>query len=237
MSEHKYVYPWSLKDATVLEEVDLWRESYRDNCTCARAIEKAIENNYDNNVLQTDAARDIIAEFGYNLVNWVLANTIQQHDEDGRYSRENKEWAKSFYIPEDDNRWHFCVGSHPGLVDLFTNRVRKEWQNLGLFDQSHCTGETDYEDRLIVMKPTSLKDEYKSPDYQLFFATGGFGCDPKARGTAVTGHFLKDDEYAQFRRSDFIGVIKDECIPEWAQEKLKLYITPEETADIKMEDM
>lgn len=235
MSGRKYVYPWSLKDATAHQEVDLWRESYRDNCTCARAIEKTIENNYSDNRLETDAAREIIAEYGYNRVNWVLANTIQQHDEDGRYSHDNKEWAKPFYIPEDEVRWHFCVGSHPGLVNMFVDRVRKEWQNLGLFDRSHCTDEANYEDRLIVMKPSSLKDEYKHPDYQLFFASDGFGCNPKARGTAVTGHFLKDDEYAEFRRSDFIGVIKDECIPEWAQEKMKQYIDHEETAGIKME--
>lgn len=235
MAGRRYVYPWSLKDAIAAQEVDLWRESYKDNCTCARAIEKAIADNYSDNRLETDAAREIISEYGYNRVNWVLANTIQQHDEDGRYSQDNKEWAKSFYIPEDDVRWHFCVDSHPGLVNLFADRVRKEWQDLGLFDRSHCTDEPNYEDRLIILKPSSLKDEYKAPEYQLFFARGGFGCDPNLRGTVVSGHFLIDDEYAQFRRADFIGVIKDECIPEWAQEKLKQYVDPEETADIIME--
>lgn len=235
MATHKVVYRWSQDYAKRYDELDQWRESYRENCSCARTIEKAIENNYNDNILETDAVREVIAEFGYNRVNWVLANTIQQHDEDGRYSHENKEWAKSFYIPEDDVRWHFCVGSHPGLVDLFTNRVRKEWQSLGLFDRSHCTDEDNYKDRLIVLKPTSLKDEYKSPEYQLFFARSGFGCDPNLRGTAVSGHFLKDDEYAQFRRSDFIGVIKDECIPEWAQEKLQAMQDQDEATDIKME--
>lgn len=95
MSGRKYIYPWSLKDASAHQEIDLWRESYRENCSCARtiekAIEKAIENNYNDNILETDAVREVIAEFGYNRVNWVLANTIQQHDEDGRYSHENKE--------------------------------------------------------------------------------------------------------------------------------------------------
>lgn len=85
------------------------------------------------------------------------------------------------------------------------------------------------------MKPSSLKDQYKTPDFQLFYATGGFGCDPKKVGTQVSGYFLKDGEYAHFRRSDFIGVIKDECIPEWAQEKLKQYQQSEETINIQME--
>ena len=234
---NKSVYPWSREDAIANNELELWRESYRDNCTCARAIEKAIKDGYKDNSLNTDAAKDIIAEYGYNRVNWVLANTIQQHDIDGRYSPRNKEWANTIYIPNDENRWHFCVGSHPGLTNMFVDQVRKEWQDLGLYDHSHCTDEQDYADRLLVIKPSSLKDEYKQPDYQLFFAKGGFGCDPKASGTVVYGHFLKDDEYAQFRRSDFIGVIKDEFVPEWAEEKLQQYTNPEQTTEMKMEEM
>lgn len=234
---NKSVYPWSREDAIANNELELWRESYRDNCTCARAIEKAIKDGYKDNSLNTDAAKDIIAEYGYNRVNWVLANTIQQHDIDGRYSLGNKEWANTIYIPNDENRWHFCVGSHPGLTNMFVDQVRKEWQALGLYDHSHCSDETNYTDHLLVIKPSTLKDEYKHPDYQLFFAKGGFGCDPKASGTVVYGHFLKDDEYAQFRRSDFIGVIKDEYIPEWAEEKLQQYTNPEETTEMKMEEM
>ncbi|MBO5016000.1 MAG: DUF3849 domain-containing protein, partial [Bacteroidaceae bacterium] len=180
-------------------------------------------------------AKDIIERYGYNRVNWVLANTIQRKDADGRLSQQNKEWANSFYIPDDEMRWHFEVDSHPGLTDLFVNRVRKEWQSLGLFDRSHCTDENDYEGKLLVINPSTLKDQYKTPDFQLFFATSGFGCDPTKLGTAVYGFFLKDDEHTHFRRSDFIGVIKDECIPEWAQEKLQLMQEASEDAGMKME--
>ena len=76
MAKHVSVYQWSLKEAQKLGEVDLWRESYKENCTCARAIEQAIDDNYADNRLNTDAAKDIIERFGYNRVNWVLANTI-----------------------------------------------------------------------------------------------------------------------------------------------------------------
>ena len=104
-----------------------------------------------------------------------------------------------------------------------------------MFDRSHCSEEADYEGKLLALKPSTLKDEYKTPDFQLFFATSGFGCDPTKIGTAVYGFFLKDDEHTHFRRSDFIGVVKDECIPEWAQEKLQAMNEPDESADIKME--
>lgn len=235
MAEHKSVYLWSLSEAKKLGEVDLWRESYKENCSCARAIEKCIENGYKDNCLNTDAAKDIIDTFGFNRVNWVLANTIQRKAADGRFSPENKSWAKNLYIPKDETAWHFEVDSHPGLTDLFVNRIRKEWQALGLFDRSHCTEETDYEGKLLVMNPSTLKDQYKTPDFQLFFATSGFGCDPTKLGTAVYGFFLKDDEHTNFRRSDFIGVIKDECIPEWAQEKLQSMQGQTEENGIKME--
>ncbi len=235
MSDSKSVYRWSLRDAKHSNEVDLWRESHRENCSCARAIEKAINENYHDNHLDTDVAQGIIAQFGYNRVQWVLANTIQYHSEDGRFSISNKEWAEKFYIPNDEDRWHFSVESHPGFVNMFVDRVRQEWQNLGLYDRNHCTDEGNYEGRLLVMKPTTLKDEYKTPDFQLFYATSGFGCDPTAVGTQVAGYFLKDDEYAHFRRADFIGVMKDECIPEWAQEKLAQYQELDPTTDIKME--
>ena len=116
------------------------------------------------------------------------------------------------------------------------NRVRNEWQSLGLFDRSHCTDEGDYEGKLLILRPSTLKDEYKTPEDQLFFATSGFGCDPTKIGTAVYGFFLKDDEHTHFRRSDFIGVIKDECVPDWAKEKLEA-LNSSESEDISIGGM
>lgn len=36
------LYEWSLEDAVRNNERDLWRESYKENCVCARALETAI---------------------------------------------------------------------------------------------------------------------------------------------------------------------------------------------------
>ena len=150
----------------------------------------------------------------------MLANTLQEKSHDGRFSRDNKTWANDFFIPNDDMRWHFCVESHPGLTDIFINQARKAWQELDLFDRSHCADDADYTGKLLILKPSVLKDEFKTPDYQLFYAESGFGCSPTAFGRKVFGKFLKDGENTNFNRSDFLGVIKDACIPEWAAEKL-----------------
>lgn len=221
MAEHKPVYRYSLKNAAAHNEREQWRESHRENCECARAVEDVISDNYHDNILE-DVTGRIIEHFGFDRVNWVLANTVRNKMYDGRFSRSNKEWAQAFYIPNDDAKWDFCVGAHPGLTDIFINQTRRAWQALNLFDNTHCSDETDYTGKLLLLKPSVLKDEYKSPDFQLFYAQSGFGCIAAARGRKVFGFFLKDGEKTSFNRSDFIGVIKDKHIPEWAREKLAM---------------
>ena len=227
MADHKLLYRWSLQDAIAHNEVQDWRDSYKENCDCARAIERAIADHYHDNILE-DGTKDVIDRYGFDRVNWVLANTLQEKAHDGRFSQENKKWAKGFFIPSDDVRWHFCVESHPGLTDLFINQAREAWQKLGLFDSSHCSEDSDYAGKLLILNPSVLKDEYKASDYQLFYAESGFGCSPTASGRKVFGKFLKDGENTNFNRSDFLGVIKDECIPEWAAEKLAELEPPDE---------
>ena len=221
MPEKKPLYTCSMKEAIEHDELADWRESYKENCDCARAIEKAIREHYQDNVLE-DCAEEILEQYGFDRVNWVLANTIRQNMEDGRFSHENKSWARKLYIPNDEVRWHFSVDSHPGLTDLFCNQVRKAWQKLGFFDHSHCVseqdGEIDYKGKVLVLKPTVLKEECRMPDNQLFLATGGFGCAPDSHGRKVLGYFLNDREETHFYRADFIGVIREECLPNWARE-------------------
>ncbi len=224
MPDHKPLYRWSLETANHNDERDLWRESYKENCDCARAIEKIIADNYDGRRLGHNLAEQIIERYGFDRVNWVLANTVQQKKEDGRFSCENKEWAKGIYIPRDDVRWHFTVESHPGLTDLFLDQARHAWQALELFEAGHCISETDgemdYTNQVLALKPEGLKDAFKTPGDQLFLAKSGFGCRPDALGRKVYGQFLKDGENTHFYRQDFLGVLKDEYLPEWAAEKL-----------------
>ena len=126
MADHKPLYRWSLQDAIAHNEVQDWRDSYKENCDCARAIERAIADHYHDNVLE-DGTKDVLDRYGFDRVNWVLANTLQEKAHDGRFSQENKKWAKGFFIPSDDVRWHFCVESHPGLTDLFIDQAREAW--------------------------------------------------------------------------------------------------------------
>ncbi len=230
MREHIDLYLYSREEAVRMSELKDWRESYRANCDCARAIERAIRDHYSDSILH-DCMQPLIEEYGFNRVNWVLANTLQQKHGDGRFSGDNRQWANSFYIPRDENNWQFTVESHPGLVDLAVSQTRKAWQALGLFDSSHClserNGELDYAGKVVVIDPSIFKDKYKTPDDQLFLAQGGFGCAPHARGRKVFGTFLKDGEETHYQRSDIIGILKDEHLPDWAREKLTELTPPD----------
>ena len=220
MAEHKPLYPCSLAEAIRSNERDLWRESYKENCDCARAIERTIGENYHDNRLE-DCAKLLIERYGFDRVNWVLANTVQQKKDDGRISNANKEWAKAISIPNDDVRWHFTVESHPGLTDIFLNQVRKAWQDLKLFEGKHCTAEEDYRGQVVVIRPDVLADEFKTPENQLFYAEGGNGCRPDSLGTKVFGQHLNDGEKGYYRRAEIVGVLSDEHLPDWAREKVE----------------
>ena len=226
----RLLYVGTLEDAIRSGEKEQWRESYKLNCDCARAIEKAIEAHYRDNRLADNAAEDVLAEYGFNRVNYVLANTIREKNEDGRFSDENKAWAKSIYVSKDDTNYHFAVEAHPGLTDLFADQVRKQWQELGLYDRTHCvegSQDQDYYGKICVLKPEFLVEEYRKPEYQLVLITGGSGCDPKKPDRTVKGRFLFDGDSIRIARYDFAGIMKPECLPQWAKQKMPIEIRPE----------
>lgn len=103
MDKYPPLYKWSQGDAIRSKEEKLWRESYKENCDCARAVERAIREHHHGNVLE-DCVQPLIDRYGFDRVNWVLANTVQQKSEDGRFSQDNKAWAKRIDIPHDNIR-------------------------------------------------------------------------------------------------------------------------------------
>ena len=122
------VYPHSAAYAAEHDELDAYRESLRANMACKSAIEEAISESYRDNRLDEDGARRILKLFGSERTMYVLASTIQMKHWDERISAENKSWAQTVSFDEgtEDDRFSFLIGrSHPGLIDLFANQVRR----------------------------------------------------------------------------------------------------------------
>ena len=115
-------------------ELEQFRQSNVANIACRAAIEKAITENFDGMRLRADAAEPVLSEFGSERVMFVLANTVQHKDWDGRFSRENKAWAAAFSIEPDvvmgmGRRLQFIVNSHPAVLDGFIRMAREAAQN------------------------------------------------------------------------------------------------------------
>ena len=223
MKEYPYLYLGSSSEAKRYNELDRWRESHKENISCKHAIEAAIKNGFDGMNLDEGCARAVIEEHGFKRVGWVLANTIQHKDYDGRFSNSNKEWAKSTFIPKSESNHDFAVGSHPAVLDGFVNQFRIALAEIQLFDRTHChepTGE-DFKGKVLVLSPTTLKESYWSQENQLWYATGGFGCSPTAAGRAVYATCLGDGENTRWDRNDFLGPIKEEHLPDWALEQVE----------------
>lgn len=232
MKEHKPLYPYSFEEAQRNGETDLYKQSHNENIACAQAIKKALEDNFDGYHLKPGIEQNIIADFGFDRTMYVLANTIQHYNYDGRISIYNKDWADTIYIPDNHlsgiNRNVDFLIDNPGLVNIFTADIRDRYRKLNLWDETHCipTNNLNFKNKIMVLNPFGIKDEYKAPDYQLFYAQSGFGCSPTARGRQVYGRFLADGEHTHFERSRFWGQLKPELVPGWAKEKVREFGKP-----------
>lgn len=219
------VYPYSFTEAKHLNELDRWKESHKENVACKSAIEEAIRIGFDGMHLSSDCAKSIITQFGYHRTAYVLANSLQQKDYDGRFSHGNHDWAKRTYIPSDrEHGAAFAVDSHPAVLDGFVNQFRRAYQSLGVFDHTHClsdTGAQDFEGKVIVLSADTLNESHLTPQDQLWLCTGGFGSHANSRGRAVFATCLFDGEKARWNREDFVGVLADSQLPDWAREKLE----------------
>lgn len=130
---HTPVYKHPGAYAREHDELPVYRASNKANAACKEAIEAAISTHYSDNILHPGGVSDVVDRFGYDRTFFVLANTVRQQDWDGRYSNDNKAWAKSIDIEANPDTWgndrnsQFVVNSHPGLVDLFVKQARREY--------------------------------------------------------------------------------------------------------------
>lgn len=129
------VYRQSAAYAREHDELPDFRASNKANIACKEVIEKAINCNYRDNCLDSKSAFAQVAEmFGTERLKYVLAVTVRQKDWDGRISHENKAWAKTVPVADNqdafgsDRNCYFVVDqAHTGLVDLLVTYARKQF--------------------------------------------------------------------------------------------------------------
>lgn len=120
------VYRESIPYAREHDELDQYRADTKLNAECRDAIHTAInESRYDSNFYKMkDAAKQVLDTYGSERVELIMAKIVQGADWDGRYSRQNKEWAKGFEIPQSMK--DIYSNTHPCLLDGFLEKVREK---------------------------------------------------------------------------------------------------------------
>ena len=220
----KPLYKFSFSEAKRNGELEECRESLRENIRCRDFLDKEIAEKFDGMFLPDECLENTVKEFGYDRTMWVIADTILERDGDGRFHSKNRDWAKSLHIPKENRNYEFALRSHSCIVDGLVGQLRGMYEKLGLFSGKHVVQSDepqDYKGKLLVIRADVLKEECRTPENQLFLAKSGFGRSPDSSGRKVFGQFLLDGEKAQFYRSDFVGIISNEYIPQWAEKKMQ----------------
>lgn len=89
-----------------------------------------------------------------------------------------------------------------------------------LFTQEDCT-ETGYAmsiaGKVIVLKPSSLPQECRNENEQIYFCKGGNGSNPNPIGRSILAVSLANGEFVRWNRSDVLGILKTELLPDSAR--------------------
>lgn len=121
------VYLQTSKYANEHYEMIDYRKSHKQNEECKLAIDKTIRENFDGMHLKNGIEDELIEKYGMERVAFIVATTINEHEYDGRYSHENKDWAKTIPMSEsEDERNSCCLNVHPAVLDGFADRIRKK---------------------------------------------------------------------------------------------------------------
>ena len=96
---------------------------------------------------------------------------------------------------------------------------------LDMLSREHCFPLLDGDDitnKVVAVRPTSLRYEYQRADCQLILVTRGSGARSNPRGTAVYGvNVFTGRRTGRWRRGDVLGEVRPECLPQWVKDHLR----------------
>ena len=191
------VYKGTLAQAMKERDVDAYLDSRKLNIDCKKAIEEAIALKFDGLHLEEDAARQVLEQFGEERMTFVMANTLRELSYDGRFSRQNKDWAEHIEIPENINQGKnlnqdYVIESHPAVLDGFIDMARAE---------------------IRMQKIEQALDE---AEVTITADTRGFEAD----GHAGTWHTVDEREYGSARWGYIRSLVKKHSNKDFFENKL-----------------
>lgn len=125
-------------------------------------------------------------------------------------------------------------GDYAEITKIFAERVKNEAEKVMdekskiTVDMTPITKEDcqvlEADDRIknkvVVIRADVFKPEYQISTKQLQLCTGGFGAEPNSRGSACFCTNIYSGKESRFERSDVLGIIEKDDLPDWAKERL-----------------
>ena len=144
-------------------------------------------------------------------------------------------YQKVFEIIRFRERYEACFASD-NFVDVAEQfaayvqeqcqKVREEWAKVTVprirITEEMCIPHDygqDLTGKIVAIKPSVLRPEYRSADHQLVLVDGGSGAAANSYGTTCFCVNLYTGESVRWRRYDVLGEVKPECLPDWAERR------------------
>jgi hypothetical protein len=112
-----------------VNDFNVSHEERRLNVECGQAIDRAMHDSYKPGPMagtgyydNKTAVKTVIDAYGADRVAGVLAANINYHDNDGRLTRANKEWAKSI---ETTDKPDYYFNTHLTVINSFAVKLRE----------------------------------------------------------------------------------------------------------------
>lgn len=121
------------------------------------------------------------------------------------------------------------------IMELYADRLKEQIEAvqalrstihvpLTMIREEQCfpmNSETDLTEKVVAIKPSSLRYEYQQADRQLILVTGGGGAHSRSRGSAVFGiNVFTGRRAGRWERRDVMGEVRPEHLPQWAKDRL-----------------
>lgn len=125
-------------------------------------------------------------------------------------------------------------GDYAEIVKIFAERVKNEAEKV-IDEKSKITvdmtpitkedcqvleADDRIKNKVVVIRADVFKPEYQISTKQLQLCTGGFGAEPNSRGSACFCTNIYSGKESRFERSDVLGIIEKDDLPDWAKERL-----------------
>ncbi len=132
------IYRQSAQYAMEHGEREAYFASRRAFEACGNAIDESVNSHFDGMHLPDSVVRDVLTKYSAERVTLVLARTVQEKEWDLRFSRANREWARTVDTSCIGKEPYYCMATaHPAILDGFISLFRKQVLEKGKAPEAH----------------------------------------------------------------------------------------------------